>query len=147
MAPGSIGGGNLDNRGSRAHSSAVGDPESHRRRSAGVWSTPSQTQGGASGGGGPGSMREVPPLPEATAGGGGGSEGLVPPPAPPSEGTRPPSGSHLDPNRPESTARTTAMTDATPVPQNLPRALALFDCELIAVRLSFRLWLIMNIYY
>lgn len=122
MAPGSVVGSNVDNRGSRIHSLMVDDHESHRRRSAGAWGTPPQTPGG----GRPGSMREVPPVPEMPTNSAGIGAGTMAPPAPPSEGTRPPSGSHLDTNRPDSTARTT--TDVTPVPSRpLARALALFD--------------------
>ncbi|KAJ3568356.1 hypothetical protein NP233_g5769 [Leucocoprinus birnbaumii] len=119
MAPGSVVGSNVDNRGSRTHSGVAADQESHRRRS--VWSNPSQ------GGGRPGSMRDVPPIPEISNNSAGiGSGTMMAPAAPPSEGTRPTSGSHLDTSRPDSTARTT--TDATPVPsQPLSRALALFD--------------------
>ncbi|KXN84171.1 High osmolarity signaling protein SHO1 [Leucoagaricus sp. SymC.cos] len=114
MAPGSVAGSNADNRGSRMHSSVGGEPESHRRRSAGVWSTPPQTPGG----GRPGSMRDVPPVPEGPI--------VEPPVVPLGEGMRPTSGSHLGTNRPDSTAQTT--TDMTQMPpQPLPRALALFD--------------------
>jgi SHO1 osmosensor len=93
---------------------STGNPESHRRRSAGVWSTPPQTPGGA------GSMRDVPPVPE------------FPVPTHPSDvheggpGDRG-SGSNVDQTRPPSSLPTT--TDATPAPKVIARARALFDCR------------------
>ncbi|KAF9447016.1 hypothetical protein P691DRAFT_803062 [Macrolepiota fuliginosa MF-IS2] len=102
--------GNSENRGSRVHSMGA-DPEGHRQRSIGVWSTPSQTPIR------PGSMRDVPPVPESTV-----------PPADVSEaglGTRPTSEANIDQNRPISTNHTNP--NMGPAPQQLPRALALFD--------------------
>jgi len=106
---GSMVGNNSENRGSRIHSLAA-DPEGHRQRSVGVWSTPSQTPIR------PGSMRDVPPVPESTV-----------PPADVSEagpGTRPTSEANMDQNRPVTNHTNPGMG---PGPQQLPRALALFD--------------------
>ncbi|XP_006462974.1 hypothetical protein AGABI2DRAFT_194016 [Agaricus bisporus var. bisporus H97] len=89
-----------------------GDQESHRRRSAGVWTTPPQTPGGA------GSMREMPPVPEFTPNGHPMDHHEV------GSGTRG-SGSNLDQARPPSSLPTT--TDATPAPQPITRAKALFE--------------------
>lgn len=120
-APGSVVGSAAGSGGMRmsgVRGSLGGDPETHRRRSAGVWGTPPQSPGGA------GSMRDVPPVPEGPA-------------AELSDlgaGTRATSDSNVDPNRPASVTHTT--TDVTPVPQPLPRALALFDCEFVVMMIG-----------
>jgi len=106
------------NFGSRSHIGIAGDTESHRRRSQAV---PQHTPGGDS-------TRDIPPIPNRSVASIGADTSALAPVTSASEGTRPTSGSNLDTNRPDSTART--VTDATPVPpQPLPLAQALFDCK------------------
>jgi len=105
--------GNEENRTSKAQSSITGDPESHRHRSAGGWSTPRQSQIGA------GSMRDVPPPPEATPAAAPSDVGAAP-------GSRPTSTANADQKGAESVTRTNTDLSPTPLQQPLPRALALF---------------------
>lgn len=119
--------GNEENRRSHArsnnNSAAGGDPESHRRRSLGGWSSPRQSHIGA------GSLRDVPPIPEGAPTLGASEVGAAAAATVTASGSRPTSGSNADPRGTESTNRTTTdLTPTGPLQQPLPKALALFPC-------------------